>query len=134
MVRTLSRTPEEALRLCVDALGGLQAVGHRLKGEDSDPVLAGVWLSHALTATCRDKLSLSQIVWIFREAHEIGFHAGVDDFAEIIGYRVVATLNPKEQLADLAREAMSNARRQGELSQQMEALAVKCGVKLDAAA
>ena len=85
MRQPTNRTPEEALRLSVGALGGLQDVGATLR-TDIDPVLAGQWLSHCLTATKRDKLALTQLVKIFREARALGEHEGFLLFASICGY------------------------------------------------
>jgi hypothetical protein len=89
MKTAIRRSPEEALRASVDALGGLQEVGHAFK-PDIDPALAGQWLSHCLTASKRDKLSLSQIVHIFRNAHHTGEHDGFAVFALLCGYQVQA--------------------------------------------
>ena len=50
-----SKTPEEALRISVDALGGLQDVGAELRHEsEMDPISAGQWLSHCLIPTKRE--------------------------------------------------------------------------------
>lgn len=87
MRQVIRKTPEEALRASVEAIGGLQVVGHGLK-PDVDPALAGHWLGHCLTAAKRDKLSLSQIVHVFRGAHGEGEHDGFAVFAKLCGYTV----------------------------------------------
>lgn len=96
-------TPEDALRRAVDALGGPQRVGHDLKPEMPPPV-AGVWLSHCLTASKRDKLSLSQIACIFRDAYKAGEHDGFMAFAESLGYRVIG-IEPQAQADELTKSA-----------------------------
>ena len=97
------RTPEEALRASVDALGGLQAVGSELR-TDIDPVLAGQWLAHCLTATKRDKVALTQIVKIFRDARALGEHQGFQLFASICGYHA-SPIGIDVELADALRQA-----------------------------
>jgi hypothetical protein len=112
MKQVIRRAPEEALRASVDALGGLQEVGHALKGADSDPVLAGQWLSHCLTESKRDKLSLSQIVHVFKRASAIGEHDGFAIFALLCGYQV-QPIGVEAQLAE-AMKAAEQARAQAE--------------------
>lgn len=103
MKTAIRRSPEEALRASVDALGGLQEVGHVFKA-DIDPALAGQWLAHCLTAVKRDKLSLSQVVHIFRGAHAIGDHDGFAMFARLCGYQAQA-IGVDAQLSDALRQA-----------------------------
>ncbi len=128
MKRITKRTPEEALRASVDALDGLQAVGATLR-TDIDPVLAGQWLSHCLTATKRDKLALTQIVRIFREAAALGEHDGFAMFAELCGYDVRPNdiengLRIARDAAQVAlREAQELARDYDELANRPELLA-----------
>lgn len=97
------RTPEEALRIAVEDLGGLQEVGARLRPE-IDPILAGQWLAHCLTATKRDKLSLAQVQRIWEWAHAIGAHEGFEAFAASLGYTAVAH-TPEAQLAEALKRA-----------------------------
>jgi len=101
--KTNRRTPEEALRASVAGIGGLQEVGSQLKPE-SDPVLAGQWLAHCLTADKRDKLSLAQIVLIFHRAYLQGEHDGFQQFAALCGYEAKPVL-PEELLAVALKRA-----------------------------
>jgi hypothetical protein len=117
-VRNATRkTLEEALRIAVDALGGLQQVGHDLR-PDLEPDIAGQWLSHCLTATKRDKLSLSQQRHIFRAAHAAGEHAGFEALAATCGY----TATPFAEAAK--REAIEAARDLELLSDNPRLLAI----------
>jgi alpha-galactosidase len=125
------RSMEEALRTSVDALGGLQAVGYMLK-RDIDPVLSGQWLAHCLTRTKRDKLSLTQIVLIFREAKVIGQHAGFEMLAKHCGYLVTAISDPAEEIVDLAKRAEQAANEAGELSREVMARMQAAGLKVTA--
>jgi len=100
-----NKTPEEALRISVDALGGLQPIGAELRHEsEMDPISAGQWLSHCLIPTKSDKLSLRQVVWIFRKAHNLGEHEGFATFAAACGY-TVTPIAPAAELAELKKQA-----------------------------
>lgn len=135
----IRKTPEEAMRASVDALGGLQEVGAQLKGAAADPVLAGQWLAHCLTAAKRDKLSLAQIVHVFRSAHGVGEHDGFAVFAQLCGYQVTPVgfdaqlaqaLKRAEQAATEAQQARDEI---ASLSDNPELLArmTKAGLKVE---
>jgi hypothetical protein len=116
------KTPEEALRISVDALGGLQSVGAELRPEsDVDPIISGQWLSHCLTASKRDKLSLRQIAWIFRKAHNIGEHAGFEQFAALCGY-TATPVAPAQELAELRHQADAAVRAAHDAARDLELL------------
>lgn len=121
MRKTIQKTPEEALRASVDAIGGLQEIGAALKGADADPVLAGQWLSHCLTADKRDKLSLSQIVHVFRRAHGAGEHDGFAVFAQLCGYQVTP-VGFDAQLADVIKRAQVAAEAARRAAEDVESL------------
>lgn len=123
-------TTEAALRSAVDALGGLQVVGHRLRPE-IDPILAGQWLAHCLDPERREKLAFEQVAWIFAQAKLAGAHAGFAQLAEVCGYRVTAVLDPKDELADLVRRAESALRHGTELSAEALARANAMHLKVD---
>jgi hypothetical protein len=114
------KTPEEALRASVDALGGLQEIGHEFKPE-YEPGSAGQWLSHCLTAGCRDKLSLAQIVHIFRKAQSVGEHSGFEVFAAICGY-TAAPIATDTQLVDAVKRAEAAKREAIDAARDLEML------------
>lgn len=130
MANAHARTPEEALRASVDALGGLQKVGHRLRPE-IDPILAGQWLAHCVDPERREKLTLAQIVWIFREAKAAGAHVGFESLAQLLGYRITAVVDEREQLADLARKAQAAAHEATTLSAEVLARMQHANLKVD---
>lgn len=137
-MKGIRKTPEEALRISVDALQGLQVVGAELKPEYA-PDNAGQWLAHCLTATHRQKLSLSQIVWIFRRAANQGDHEGFAAFAAACGYQAkpvdaVAELTEVRQAAERAVRAARDAAKDlmllsenPELLARMQAAGLKIG-------
>lgn len=120
MKQMIRKAPEEALRASVDALGGLQTVGHQFKPE-IDPALAGQWLAHCLTAAKRDKLSLQQVVHIFRSAHGIGEHDGFAVFAKLCGYQVTP-VGFDAQMADVIKRARAAVEEARSASADLEAL------------
>ena len=114
------KTPEEALRASVDALGGLQEIGHEFKPE-YEPGSAGQWLSHCLTAGCRDKLSLAQIVYIFRKSQAIGEHVGFEAFAAICGY-TATPIAADAELVEAVKRAEAAKREAIEAARDLEML------------
>lgn len=122
----------EGLRISVEALGGLQVVGHRLWPE-MHPILAGQRLGHCLQGTGkrREKLSLAQIDWIFLEAFAAGKHDGAERFMQGINYRITAKIDPREEVADLTRRAVAAAHESAELSNKALALAHAMHLKVD---
>lgn len=120
MKTAIRRTPEEALRASVDALGGLQEVGYSLK-PDVEPSIAGQWLSHCLTASFRDKLSLGQIAKIFRDAHAIGSHDGFAVFAHLCGYTAIASV-PQEALLEAQQRALASVHEAQEAARDLQDL------------
>ena len=127
---TMTRTPEEAFRLAVDALGGEKVVGYMLK-PDIEPALAGQWLSHCLSRYERHKLSLTQQVLILSKAKQKGAHAGFEAFAELCGYRVTAVLDPNEEMAQLARKALAASNAANELTQELTARMRAANLRID---
>lgn len=70
-------SPEAALKACVEALGGAKKVGCKLfpdKAVDN----ARDYLLACLNDGRAEKLGYSQILFIFREAKQAGFHGGWD--------------------------------------------------------
>jgi hypothetical protein len=123
-------TGERALERAIDALGGLQSVGHMLRPE-LEPDAAGRWLSHCLQPRKRDKLSIAQILLIFREANSKGEHEGFEAWSRGCGYRAGQPITPESELAELQKRAMRTLREsqdaQRELFERMRA----AGIKID---
>lgn len=120
MKSNIRRTPEEAIRASVDALGGLQEVGHTFKPE-ADPMIAGQWLSHCLTAAKRDKLSLQQVVHIFKRAHALAEHDGFAVFALLCGYQV-QPIGADAALSDALKAARETQAQAEEAARNLQTL------------
>lgn len=130
MNSSVNRTLQEALRLAIDALGGMKAVGSRLKPE-MDPVLAREWLSHCLQRDRRERMTLDQVAWILREARSAGKHDGFEALAQLLGYRVTAVIDEREAIVDLARQAQQKAAEATALSAEMLARANAMHLKVE---
>jgi hypothetical protein len=125
-------TIEEVLRSCIDALGGLKVVGHKLRPH-MDPVLAGQWLAHTLDPERREKLELGQVVLVLQLAKGRGYHAGAEALNLLLGYRVTAVVDDRELLADKVRQAEAHAQAATTLSTECIELMRHAGLKVDSA-
>ena len=99
-------TPEEAIRKSVDSAGGMKEIGHSLRPE-LEPATADEWLVHCLTASRREKLSLAQLVYIFRQANQTAGHAGFYAFSRLCGYGAAEPILPEGQLAEAYKRAVA---------------------------
>jgi len=93
-------------------------------------VLAAQWVSHCLTHGRREKFSLEQISWIFRQAHALGEHAGMSVLNASHGYTTPSPIHERDVMADLSRKAETHLQQVAELSLQMRELAKHMGLKL----
>lgn len=116
----MQRTPEECLRISIDALGGLQQVGHCLRPE-LDPVLAGQWLAHCTQESHSQKLSEAQEATIWRKAYAIGSHAGFQAYAQSMGYQAVP-ISTDAQLVEAVKRAEAAKREATEAARDLSML------------
>lgn len=72
--------PEDALRACVEHLGGAKKIGAAM-WPDKTVENAREYLLACLNHGRAEKLSYTQIIFIFREAKAAGFHAGFEWWA-----------------------------------------------------
>ena len=79
--------PEDAIKAVVQRLGGAKAVGSQL-WPDKTADAAGRALLDALNPDRPEKLSLTQILFILRLAHDAGVHEGAQYLNGEIGYDV----------------------------------------------
>ena len=79
--------PEDALTACVQALGGAKIVGAKL-WPDKSVEAARSSLLDCLNHERKEKLSYTQIIYIFREAKAAGFHSGFDWWAREAEYEI----------------------------------------------
>ena len=112
---------DDALRECVRALGGLKAVGARLR-PDMEPDAAGRWLADSLNPSRRERLDWRQALVILREARKAGCHVGMHFIARDCGYAEPAPVDPEDETAALQREFLAGLKRQEQLAARLQAL------------
>lgn len=127
----MNRTPEECLRVAVDALGGCKVVGSAL-WPAKVPALAGQRLSHCLDPDRDEKLSEYEQAFIWRAARLKARHEGFEEFALSIGYRVVAVVDELQEIADMAKQSADLAKRSSDLSAEVLARMKSAHLNIDA--
>lgn len=101
-------TPEDALKAAVSALGGPKKAGVLLWPQmEEQPDKAGRKLADHLNEDRAEKLSLEQVVFIFRKAKQVGFHEGMYAFNRMCGYSPSKPMDDAEELARKSAEAMA---------------------------
>ncbi len=92
--------PEDALRACIESLGGAKKVGHDLF-PDKTMENAREYLLACVNPSRAEKLSISQILFILREAKLNGFHTGFEYLAREAEYdsRPISKQDEENKLA-----------------------------------
>lgn len=95
----------DALKTCVQALGGAKKVGPMLRREwEEEPEKASRWLLACLNASRDERLSYDQAFKIMREAKKIGCHAAMYYITQLVGYSEPVPVDPEDEKARLQRE------------------------------
>lgn len=99
-------TPEDALKACVQALGGAKVVGSRLF-PDKAMENARDYLLACLNPDRPEKLGYSQVIWIFRASKEKGYHGGFDWWSAQCEYeaRPVSTAEQADKIGSIIDQA-----------------------------
>lgn len=109
----------DALRTCVQALGGAKRVGCELWPElPADK--AGNRLRDALDSARREKLSLDQLIYLLKAARKVGCHAGLYYLADACDYHRPEPLEPRDEMAELQRAYIESVRLQKQLADRMQ--------------
>lgn len=108
---------EDALSAAVQALGGAKKVGHTLWPDQTVDAAARKLLD-AINPSRPEKLSITEVMWIFRQAHAVGAHAAFAWFAAEVGYeaRAVTPADEVDRLTTVIERAG------GQLASAMAAL------------
>ena len=88
-------SPEDALKAAVAALGGAKKVGRRVfpdKGVDA----AGRYLLDCINTERNEKLSMTQMMMLFRLAADDGYHAPFFWLSSELGYDAKPVSKPEE--------------------------------------
>lgn len=126
-------TPEDTLRAAVMALGGYKKVGVMLWPQlEESPDRAGRRLADHLNEERPEKLSIAQVVWVFRKAQQAGFHEGMYAWNRLCGYSPSKPLNDAEELADLQRKALAAAEAAAQAGTELLARMQAAGLKVEA--
>lgn len=112
-------TYEAAIRAAVDALGGLKVVGSML-WPAREPDAAARNLAAALDPDKREKLDLSELRLIRREARKRGVHVLAAYEARDAGYADPQPIEPEDERAKLQREYIEAARAMQAIHARME--------------
>lgn len=97
---------ESALVGCVQALGGAKTVGAAL-WPDKSIEDARTLMLNCINPGRKEKLDYTQLMWIFREAKRVGFHAGFQWFARDCEYeaRPVSSEEEKDRLTTVVEQS-----------------------------
>ena len=101
------------------ALGGTKAVGSRMRPELS-PDHAGRWLSDCLNADRREKLDPDQVMWLLKEARQVGSHGLMTYMTREAGYTAPQPVDPLDEVAELQRQYIEAARAMAKMAERIE--------------
>lgn len=110
---------EEALKACVSALGGAKVVGAALF-PDKTIDNARDYLLACLNHDRPEKLSYSQIIYIFAKAKDAGFHAGFNYFAGACQY-AATPVDPEDEKLHLQRDYVNAVQHISKLTEKLQA-------------
>ncbi len=99
---------QDLLRGIVQALGGPKKVGPMFKPE-LEVDRAAQWVRDRVNADRRERFDPEQILFLFKKAREVGYHAGMRWFAAETGYIAPRPAERDEQKADLQRQFIQAA-------------------------
>lgn len=112
-------TLEDALRSCVEALGGSKKVGSELW--PSKPVAdAGRLVNHCLDPDRPEKMALAEIVMLLKMARTADCHVGMAFLAGECGYQEPVPVEPDDEKARLQREYVKAVKALDQISKRMK--------------
>lgn len=118
----------DMLRGVVKALGGYKMVGPMFKPELTVESAAG-WVRDRLDPNRRERFDAEQILFLFKKAREVGYHAGMRWLASECGYSTPRPLEIEEeearvvQVIDSAADTLGKAMRTLERIRALRAVA-----------
>lgn len=97
---------EDALRGCVQALGGAKKVAGVL-WPDKPVEEARTLLLNCLNPQRKEKLDYTQLMWMFREAKRVGFYGGFEWFARECEFeaRALTAAEERDRLATVVEQS-----------------------------
>ena len=113
----------EAMADAVRAVGGSKKVGSLLW-----PALpieqAKNRLNDCLNAARPEKLSLAEVMFVLRAAHDAGYHGAMQYIAQESGYSLPQPVEPQDEAAQLQREFIEAVRASQKIAARLERLNV----------
>jgi len=94
----------DALRTCIQRIGGNKKVGSHLWPEKS-PDKAGEMLANCLNRDHAQKLDLEQVLWILREARRKDCHAGMYFITDECDYKQPEPITREKKKVELMERA-----------------------------
>lgn len=94
---------EDALTTCVNAIGGPKKVGPMMWGDTVCPIEQGKKLTRCLNPEHASKLSLEEMMFILRKAHDVGCHAGINFICRDTGYADPQPVDIEDEVAQRER-------------------------------
>lgn len=111
----------DALRHIVAALGGAKKVGHKLWPHKA-PDKAGEYLLACLNSGRNEKLDITEILWLLREARKKGYHGAMQFICADTGYDNPIPINPAQRRAELQERFLVGLAQLDEIRRDMEAM------------
>jgi hypothetical protein len=112
---------ETALTAVVLALGGPKKVAGEMWTTE-DPTLKSQYLKHCLTADRREKLSLREILWLFKAGREADCHTAMYFLTTECGYSEPMIVDPRDERQKLQREFIKSKEELARLLSKMDRL------------
>lgn len=114
----------DALREAVQALGGMKAVGAKMRPEKGVDA-AGRWLNDALNPNREEKLDPDQVLWLLREGRAAGCHAAMNYLAREAGYADPIPVEPEDERARAQRDFETAVKALGAVTERLARLNIK---------
>lgn len=118
----------EALIDCIKAAGGSKQVGPLLWPEKA-PDAAQRLLLDCLNDERSAKLSPEQVMLVLRMARQKGHHEGMNYIAGELGYGTPVPVDPKDEAADLLRQALAAAEQSRKTAERLERVVARLGLQ-----
>jgi len=111
----------EAIRHAIAALGGSKIVGH-LIWPNLSPPNSGEKLANCLNPLRQEKLSVSEFLYIRREARKIGCHVIAAYENQDAGYAPPQPIEPADEAAELQRKFIEAVHASEKIAQRLKQL------------
>lgn len=109
----------DALRSCIQALGGAKKVGAKMWPELAADK-AGNRLNDSLNTQRREHLNPEQVLFILSESRKINCHLGMHYLADRCDYKRPEAIEPEDEMAKLQREYIQMVRQMQKIAGQLQ--------------